>query len=253
MKGFRVCGAPEALRLALDRIHVLMPVRGVLVGDEEFEVYIDGDLPALADVTVVPLRIPEATHTGLEQDRPIHVGQSILVRPPWVAAPRGFEGVELVVPRAMAFGSGEHGSTRAALTVMEQALSDAHRSLADVGTGSGILALYARARGCEEVAACDIEAASAQAASELLPDAQVVTGGPSAIEGQFDAVVANMRAAEILACLPEILGLWNQRGPLILSGLRASEVAGVQVAAGVPIVHQVSVEGFTALVFAAPG
>ena len=93
MKGFRVCGAPEALRLALDRIHVLVPVRGVLVGDEEFEVYPEGDLPALAGVTVVPVPIPEVAQTGLEQDGPIHVGQSILVRPPWVAAPRGFDAI----------------------------------------------------------------------------------------------------------------------------------------------------------------
>ena len=251
MKGFRVSGAPEALRLALDKIHVLVPVRGVLVGEQDFEVYTDGALPALSDVTVVSMQLPEATLTGLERDAPIYVGESIVVRPPWVPSPRGFTGVELVVPRAMAFGSGEHGSTRAALMVMEQALGAGTRSLADVGTGSGILALYARARGCEEVAACDIEEASVEAAGQLLPDAQVVAGGPSAIAGRFDCVVANMRAAELLDCLSDLLDLWNRSGPLVLSGLRESEVASVRTAVAAPIVNRASVDGFTALGFRA--
>ena len=41
-----------------------------------------------------------------------------------------------------AFGSGEHGSTRAALTLLERHLVPGHRVL-DLGSGSGILAIAA--------------------------------------------------------------------------------------------------------------
>lgn len=249
MKGFRVSGSPAALSVALEQIHVATEVRGVLIEETEIEVYVDGDLPLLSGVTVLALSVPTAWPSGREHDVPIRIGESILVRPPWVDSPPGFEGIELVVPREMAFGSGEHASTRAALAILEQVLGDSVQSLADVGTGSGILALYARARGCGDIAACDIEDASVRAAAELLPDAQVVRGGPSAIHGQFDCVVANMRSAEILECLSEILGLWTRRGPLVLSGLRELEVAPLIGEVALPVRLRITDGDFSALAF----
>ena len=151
---------------ALDWLHVHADVQGALEGDDALTVWLAAAMPALpfAGVAARELAVdPQAAAvTGLEADRPILVADDLMVRPPWVERPAGFAGVELVVPRGGAFGSGEHGSTQAALRCLH-ALWDAPPTFADVGTGSGILALYARARGCPRIAACDIEAASVAA------------------------------------------------------------------------------------------
>ncbi len=249
MNRFRVLGSANALELALERIHVSNEVHGVLVEESGFEVYVDGCLPELAGVTISSLPVATDWPTGREGDGPVYIGDSIMVRPPWVPSPAGFEGVELVVPRAMAFGSGEHASTRAALAVIEKVFTDSITCLADVGTGSGILALYAQLRGCQVIAACDIDRDSVLAAGELLADAQVVEGGPDTICGQFDCVVANMRAVEILDCLADILELWNRSGPLVLSGLRESEISNLIAAVDCPVELRVACEDFTSLAF----
>ncbi|MFN9706552.1 MAG: 50S ribosomal protein L11 methyltransferase, partial [Planctomycetota bacterium] len=131
---------------ALDWLHVHADVQGALEGDDALTVWLAGPLPALpfGGVAVRELAAdPQAAAiTGLEADRPIVVADDLLVRPPWVERPADFVGVELVVPRGGAFGSGEHGSTQAALRCLH-AMWDAPPTFADVGTGSGILALYA--------------------------------------------------------------------------------------------------------------
>lgn len=223
---FRIAGAAAAE--ALDWLHVHAEVQGAMEEDDAVTVWLDGDLPELpfAGLAVAELAVPEGPAvTGLENDAPILVAPDLLVRPPWVDRPAGFTGVELVVPRGNAFGSGEHASTQAALCCLH-AVWDAPASFADVGTGSGILALYAHARGCAALQACDVEPEAVAAARDLLPGAHIRLGGPEGL-GPADLVVANLTAAELHAALPAVLSLWTGRSPLVLSGMRDGEVAGV--------------------------
>lgn len=239
----------EGAAQALDLLHVHCDVLGVVEGDLAITVWLDGALPAIEweHVTVeeLPAEVANATSTGLEHDAPILVAEDLLVRPPWIERPAGFAGFDLVVPRGMAFGSGEHDSTQAALLALHAAWC-APDSFADVGTGSGILALYAALRGCRRITACDIEEPAVLAARELLPDAAIVLGGPSLLPFAADFVVANLTAAEQHAALPDILSKWTGRAPLVLSGMRAHEVDAV--AARLPATARAITRGaFTAL------
>lgn len=227
-RAFELVGADAAA--ALDWLHVHVDVLGVLEADDgALQLWLHGPLPPLpfAQVQVRELAVQAADfgHTGREQDIAIRIADDLLVRPPWVERPPAFRGVELVVPRGSAFGSGEHASTQAALRLLHR-VWDAPARFADVGTGSGILALYASVRGCPHVQACDIEAPAVAAAQQLLPAATVRLGGPESL-APADAVVANLTAAELHAALPAILAVWQQRSPLVLSGMRAAEVDGV--------------------------
>lgn len=239
-------GAAEAL----DLVHLHADVLGVVEADDAVTVWLDGPLPdvALGDVVVdeLPPEVANATSTGLENDAPILVAEDLLVRPPWVDRPAGFRGLELVVPRGMAFGSGEHDSTQAALVALHEAWCSP-ASFADVGTGSGILALYARLRGCPRIEGCDVEEPAVLAARELLPGAEIVLGGPEAMPFRADLVIANLTAQEQHAALPAVLERWTRKGPLVLSGMRAHEIDGV--AARLPAVASRTTRGaFTALV-----
>jgi ribosomal protein L11 methyltransferase len=136
----------------------------------------------------------------------------------------------------MAFGSGEHASTQAALLALHESWSSP-RSFLDVGTGSGILLAYAAARGCPSLAACDLEQEAVLAARSLVPMARVVLGSAEEVAGTFACVVANLTRDELLAALRAILGRWDRSGPLVLSGMRgeheAAEVAALVPARGV--------------------
>jgi ribosomal protein L11 methyltransferase len=66
----------------------------------------------------------------------------LVVTPSWLpVTPEGREVVVTLDPES-AFGSGEHGSTRAAMTLLERHLKPGDRVL-DFGSGSGILAIAA--------------------------------------------------------------------------------------------------------------
>lgn len=225
---FELVGADATA--ALDWLHVHADVLGVLGPDDgAVQVWLATALPALPFAAVqareLPVRAADFAITGREHDAPIRLADDLLVRPPWVERPAGFDGVELVVPRGAAFGSGEHASTQAALRLLHR-VWDAPRTFADVGCGSGILALYAVARGCAHVSACDVEAPAVAAAAELLPRAVVRLGGPEVLD-PVDGLVANLTAAELHAALPALLALWQRRAALVLSGMRAHEVDGV--------------------------
>lgn len=224
---YRLVG-PEAAD-ALDWLHVHGDVQGALEEDHAITVWLAGELPTLPfpglQVHEVQIAAADQHVTGLEHDTVILVAPDLLVRPPWVERPVAFTGIELVVPRGNAFGSGEHASTQAALCCLH-AVWDAPASFADVGTGSGILALYALVRGCRDLQACDIEEPAVVAARDLLPGASVHLGGPETLAAA-DCVVANMTGAELQATLATILAGWTGRSALVLSGMRGHEVEGI--------------------------
>lgn len=247
VRSFELVG-PDAAA-ALDWLHVHAELLGVLERDDGVvQVWLGEALPSLPFAGVqareLPVRAADFQVTGLEHDRAILVAGDLLVRPPWVECPAGFRGVELVVPRGNAFGSGEHASTQAALRCLHR-VWDGPASFADVGTGSGILALYAAARGCAEIQACDIEAPAVAAAQELLPQATVRLGGAEVL-GPADGVIANLTAAELHAALPAVLAIWRRRSALVLSGMRAHEVDGVLARVGGEAMARETVGDFTA-------
>lgn len=222
---------------ALDRfLAFATDLGGVWEQPDSIEVWVPRDqLPDLTDLDVTIEEVPDEgrTWTGLEADTYLQVADDLVVRPPWVEGPSGFGGDELVVPRGMAFGSGEHGSTRAALLVLRELLGEGRdvsgcTSVLDVGTGSGILALYAARRGVLQVAGCDVEIESVDAARELLPDAEILAGGPATLGSRtFDLVIANLDARQLGEALEAIVGCWNGTFALVLSGMKPHEVDGV--------------------------
>lgn len=230
MRRFLLRGDESGLAAALELCHCLRDVQSVVEREGELELWLEGELPALDELPVraVELPLPPAgpTLTGFEHDVAIVVDDGLVVRPPWVASPAGFAGLELVVPRGMAFGSGEHGSTQAALLVMAACWpSPPPARVLDVGTGSGVLALYAQRRGAAAVGACDVESEAVAAARALLGTADVRLGGPAVFAGErFPFVVANLDARQLHAALPDLLARLAPAGTLVVAGLRPVEL-----------------------------
>jgi ribosomal protein L11 methyltransferase len=90
---------------------------------------------------------------------PVLVGGSIFVRPPWMEPRPGV--LDLVVDPGQAFGTGAHPTTRLSLELMLEL--EPKGSFADLGCGSGVLAIAAARLGFSPVTAVDHELAALEA------------------------------------------------------------------------------------------
>ena len=139
----------------------------------EFAVYgAPGELPELPDLraaagdVVVEVETTEVSDDWFDGwkrfHEPVLVGDRVHVRPPWTE-PLGRAGVdEIVIDPARAFGTGSHATTRMCLELLLEI--DPAGSLADLGCGSGVLAIAAAKLGWSPVSAVDFELASVEAA-----------------------------------------------------------------------------------------
>lgn len=156
--------------------------------------------------------------------RPIEAGRVTIV-PQWIEY-QAKEGEYVVkIDPGMAFGTGEHESTKMCL-MMLQALGVEGKSVIDVGTGSGILALASVKLGASEVEAYDIDdnavkAARDNAALNCIQDKMKVANANllDKTSGKFDIVLANI-TADVLITLSQSLGEYmKEDGVVIISGI----------------------------------
>lgn len=183
---------------------------------------------------------------------PILVGGRLYVRPPW-SEPAVRPGVhEIVIDPGRAFGTGSHPTTRMCLELM-LALGP-RGSVADLGCGSGILAIAASKLGFEPVTALDadraaVETAARNAAANGVRLAEVRRANlrqePSPTA---DVVVANL-ARRLLLRVAELMQ--DRPGSLIVSGLLVEEADEVAAAfAPLRVRRRLLERGWSALLLA---
>lgn len=166
--------------------------------------------------------------------KPLPVGQKLIIVPTWHQEPIQAHGrVQLTIDPGMAFGSGQHETTRLCLELLEQFVQPSS-SLLDVGTGSGILAVAALLMGAENALGVDIDKLSVKIAEENA--ALNGVGGrfraicgdlAKNVSGVYDIITANIVADIILQLLPDTARLLKKDGILILSGIIAEREADV--------------------------
>jgi ribosomal protein L11 methyltransferase len=164
---------------------------------------------------------------------PVRVG-GVTILPPWRRPSK--RGRNIVIEPGMAFGTGRHESTKLMIKMMER-LPLEGRSVLDIGSGSGVLALCARRLGARLVAAFDRDPLAAEAMKKgcVLNDAQEILlacADIAAVKGRFDVVLANLDFAVFSRRAPEIVRLTTPEGYLVVSGVEA------QYAKGLPILFE---------------
>ena len=103
------------------------------------------------------------TYQGFPEQR---VGRRFVVRGTHLPAGEVAGRIGLVLDAGIAFGSGEHGSTRGCLRALEGVAYRRPARILDLGTGSGILAMAAARLMHRRVLAVDIEPWSVRVAGE---------------------------------------------------------------------------------------
>jgi len=168
-----------------------------------------------------------------------HITPRIVVTPSWIPAEPGPGETVIVLDPGMAFGTSEHPTTRGCLRLLDPILEPGSR-WADVGSGSGILAIAAARLGAREVLAVELDPWASAAARENVERnavedrVRVVSRavGPEFLPGEppFDGVLANIEAGILRPLLPGFRVGVRPGGWLILSGILESEAPGMQTA-----------------------
>jgi ribosomal protein L11 methyltransferase len=137
----------------------------------------------------------------------------------------------VVIDPDMAFGTGEHGSTRGALALLERLVGPKSRVL-DLGSGSGILAIAAARLGAGRALGIDrdpdaLPVAEANAARNGVADRVGFVTGDAAVlaplAGPAELVVANILRRANLALLGPIRQALAPAGVAVLAGMETAE------------------------------
>ena len=160
--------------------------------------------------------------------KPMRVGRHLVVTPPWETPDLGPDDIPIVIDPGMAFGTGSHPTTQLCLAGLEDFVRPGH-SVADVGTGSGILAIAAAKLGAVSVIANDNDTLAVKIAQENADVNEVnVLAQESLPDGQYDVVVANILADVIIGLGPDLYERLLPGGTLIASGIIDTRAGGVQ-------------------------
>ncbi len=174
--------------------------------------------------------------------RPVRLGR-FWIGPPWLTADAGSEAI--VIEPGQAFGTGAHGSTRAAGLLL---LDEAGRgSVLDLGCGSGVLSILAARLGHGPVAALDVDplAVAATAENACRNGVDVSTWTADALRDPLplaDLALANLQH-DLLVPLARRAAELPPR--LIVSGLLATETFAPP---GFRVGARAAVDGWQALV-----
>jgi ribosomal protein L11 methyltransferase len=145
----------------------------------------------------------------------------------------------LIIPAAMAFGTGDHATTSTCLRMMCD-LAEKHPQpweMLDLGTGTGIIALTARLLGAKRCDAWDFDPACVRATRENarvnalknVPATKVdVTAWTPG--RQWDVVAANLYSDLLDKVAPKIVSAIKPGGTLVLSGMMAKQSEGTLAA-----------------------
>ena len=158
-----------------------------------------------------------------------HLGE-LIIAPPWLAA--DFDRSRtIVVEPAMAFGTGEHPSTRGVMRLMQSVVRRGD-VVADLGAGSAVLSIAAVRLGAGRVAAVEVDHDSIGNAESNI-EANGVADRVEVIEGDANVILpllapvrvvfANIISSVLIAMLPTIRKALTRDGQAILAGILLAE------------------------------
>ena len=181
-------------------------------------------LGPIGELSVREIQDEQWLETWKASFKPIRIG-AFLVRPTWSDADAG-DATVLSLDPGMAFGTGLHPTTQGCLRALSR-IDVAGERIADVGTGSAILAIACAKRGAREVVALDIDQVAVTEARENVARNGVAVdlsvGSAADLKGAFDLILANIVAAVLQKIAGDLASHLAPHGRLILAGIIATE------------------------------
>ena len=184
----------------------------------------------------------------------IRIGR-IIVAPPWDVPPEAPGTTVVIIEPSRGFGTGHHQSTRLALGLLQDR-DVAGKTMIDVGTGSGVLAIAAARLGAHSVIAIDVDPDAIDNARENVERNGVAGTVGVRVEDlsqtslePVDVVTANLTGSLLTRYARELTRLVRPGGVLITAGFTVEESERVKeaFAPAMAVVDSVEEEGWGGL------
>jgi ribosomal protein L11 methyltransferase len=155
---------------------------------------------------------------------------ALAIVPPWLAQGRDPSRTIVIEPE-MAFGTGEHQTTRGVVRLLPELVRAGDR-VADLGAGSAVLAIAAAKLGAAQVVAIELDHdaianANENVARNGVEQTVTVLEGDAAVllplVAPVRVVLANIISSVLLELLPSIADALTADGEAILSGILTEE------------------------------
>ena len=180
---------------------------------------------AVPEIRTRTIKATEWEEQYRQSVRPARIGDDIIVRPPWFE-PTEQVRYDLIIEPRMAFGTGQHESTRSCLRAIRENFRPGWEIL-DLGCGSGILAILADRMGANRIKAIDYDLIAVEncrenfVVNEVQAPAVIEHGSIEKCDGDqpYRFVVANIIKDTISEMLPRLRELTAPDGVLVLSGI----------------------------------
>ena len=198
-----------------------------------------GELPAWgispqpATIDLTPVKSENWEEAWKAAFPPRRVGNRLLITPTWHKAPPNETDVVIHLDPGMAFGTGQHPTTRLSLELLEDSIEPYSR-VADIGTGSGILTIAAVKLGAQHVDAIELDSTALPVAAANFETNGVTEhvhlsqgDGLKNVVGKYHLIVGNILTKVILPIIPDCKTRLYDGGTVIFSGILDTELATV--------------------------
>jgi ribosomal protein L11 methyltransferase len=181
------------------------------------------------------------SQTGLQ---PIRAGRFYVHTPMYRSVPPGT--IPFEIDASLAFGTGQHATTAGCLEALDELERSGARfaNIADIGTGTGLLAFAALALWPEaKCLATDIDPIAVEVAEDnaainhvklghgagelLLAVAHGMDSPMLAARARFDLIIANILAGPLIDLAPDFVKALAPNGTVVLAGLLGTQADGV--------------------------
>ncbi len=188
---------------------------------------------------------------------PISVADKVYIRATFHEPADESYAHEIIITPKMSFGTGHHETTSQVLE-LQLGIDHSNKSVMDVGTGTGILAILASKLGAKHITAFDIDEWSVENTLENIelnntPNINVERGTiETQHSAQYDIVLANINRNILLTEIPIYEKFMGEKALLIVSGFYANDVQEIEskaVSCGLKIIRKINKNNWAAVVF----
>jgi ribosomal protein L11 methyltransferase len=171
--------------------------------------------------------------------QPTEIGDRFLIYPAWLEPPETSDRLILRLDPGTAFGTGTHPTTQLCLESLEMRLSENAESqiIADIGCGSGILAIGAILLGAKQVYGVDIDPLAVKASRQncqlnhIERQSLIINRGSVeqliGVNDGFDGIVCNILADVIIELFPSLEAIAKPKSWAILSGIMLEQAQAI--------------------------
>ena len=170
--------------------------------------------------------------------KPLRVSGNIVIKPTWERYSPAGNDIVIDIDPGMAFGTGQHSSTRMCIVAVEDLLVKdgfrEERTVLDVGTGTGILAICAAKLGARAVTGIDIDPKAIEIGGRNIvingveDRVEIINRDITLFRGSFDLIVANLISGVLIQLHEHLISLTKPGGYIIASGITEHDAKDVE-------------------------